>query len=176
MEPCTFTTLRLRTGGTWSDGDTAWLDLGEGFDVGPNEVLIPEADIEAAIQTLENGGTAPEPETVESFLAALGESLSSDDPSFAIDRLHPTVLSAFPTQCPVHVQDTADPAWNFQIVSVGQPMNYVYAPPSLGGVQYTVPNVITVTAQVTSDGATAQADVHVADVDGTYRWFTDCGP
>jgi hypothetical protein len=174
MVPCEFTTLRLRTGDTWSDGDPAWLDLGTGFDVGPNELLVLQAQVDAAVDRLVGGITSPE--DAESFLAQLGDSLASGDPTFAVDRLHPTVLAAFPTQCPAHIQATADPTWNFDVIHVGPPTTYVYAPPSLGGAQYTVPNVITVSAQVTCGGSTSRDDVHVADVDGTFRWFTDCGP
>jgi hypothetical protein len=192
MTPCRFTGLRV--GG--QDGDPAWLDLGDGFDVGPDEAAITEQDIRDAFNQLaaQTGQTAPTtaapapeettgpgtvttaPETVDAFVAQLVSSLSSGDPSFAVDRLHPTVLSAFPTQCPAHLDSVTDPTFDIQVTEVSQPGDYVYAPPSLGGVQYTVPNVIALQAQVTTNGTTAPQELHVADVDGTYRWFTDCGP
>jgi hypothetical protein len=180
MVPCEFTSFRLRDGDHWSDGQPVeYLDLGTGFDVGPVEMPVPQADLEAAIAQLEGGSATPvDPDqALRDFVDQLTTSLTTGDRAFAVEHLHPTVVGAFdPGVCAAKVEGIDDDTFAIQITAIGAPASYVYAPPSLSGTQYTVPNVITVSGNITAEGQTSAGELHIADSgDGSFTWFTDCG-
>jgi hypothetical protein len=115
-------------------------------------------------------------ETVEQFAAELSQSISTGDLQFAIQRLHPAVLEAFPNnQCPPHLEAISEPTFNVEVVSVGATGRYDFAPPSLGGRSFPAEDVTTVVVDLTLRGETSRQEVHYGLIDGLHHWYTDCG-
>jgi hypothetical protein len=114
---------------------------------------------------------APPPgdrETAEQFAAALGRALSSADAAFLKARLHPAVIDRYgDAQCSALLAAANLPT-TIVATHVAEPSVYAW---QTDGLSRDVSNVNSVTATRDGTGVT----LHVALVDGTWRWFTDCG-
>ncbi|MGQ0804692.1 MAG: hypothetical protein ACT4PI_12630 [Actinomycetota bacterium] len=130
----------------------------------------------------ENGGEVPDKgdkgddveETPEEFLAALATAIQDGDADFQLERLHPAVIERYGEDaCAADIATRTDPTRAFAVTRVREePEPFDYAS---DGLSETIPETTVVEAQVTADGATNPQEVHVAEVDGEFRYFSDCG-
>jgi hypothetical protein len=114
----------------------------------------------------------PAPETVSDFVVALGHALTNGDNSFLRARLHPAVVERYGSAaCDAFAAGPHTPV-DFTVQSVSAPTVYTW---STDGLSRDVPGTNTVTVTSVVNGQAQPTTVHVAFVDGTWRWFTDCG-
>ena len=112
-------------------------------------------------------------ETPQQFLTLLGDAIAVGGGPFLMERLHPAVIERYGAdQCATSVASTPDPAVKFEVVSFGQPETYAWTTDDL---TTDIPDTLTVAVTRTSSAGSGPAVVHITLVDGTYRWFTDCG-
>lgn len=115
----------------------------------------------------------PATETLDEFYSQLSASVSSGDLGFSLDRLHPTVLEAYPTQCPAAIESFADPELVIAFVSEGATGPWTWELPD--GRSFDIPDAIEVTITLSGRGQSGvESEAHVAIVDNQYRWFTIC--
>lgn len=75
--------------------------------------------------------------------------------------------------CRADIATRTDPTRAFNDPQVREePEDFDYAS---DGLSETIPDTTVVDAQVTADGATNPQEVHLARVDGEFRYFSDCG-
>jgi hypothetical protein len=139
-----------------------------GAETTTTEAVADERD-QAATDADEETG-----ETPEEFLAALATAIQEGDAAFQLERLHPAVIERYGEDgCRADIATRTDPTRAFDITQVrDQPEPFDYAS---DGQSETIPETVVVEAQVTEDGATNPQEVHVAEVDGEFRYFSDCG-
>lgn len=114
-------------------------------------------------------------EPADEFLRQLSESLSTGDGSFAVSRLHPKVIEIFgEAACNQTVPAPDDQTFNVQLVSEGARGPWDWPQPD--GTTVRIDDAVTFEVQITQQGATSPSQVHLALVDGTWRWFTYCVP
>jgi hypothetical protein len=138
------------------------------------------ADAPAATETAEpptsDAPVATDPataETLAAFYEQLSASVAAGDAGFSFDRLHPTVLEAYPTECPAALASFADPDLVIEFVADNGPEPWTWE--LTDGRSFDIPDAVSVTIRLTGRGQTgAESNAHVAIVDGTYRWFTFC--
>ena len=138
--------------------------------VGSRTDVQPAADKPPlAVTTVARAAVPPgDHETAEQFAAALGRALSGGDAAFLKSRLHPAVVERYgDAQCSAFVAAANTPT-TIAAKGVDPPSVYAW---QTDGVTRDVPNVNSVPA--TRDGA--DITLHLALLDGTWRWFTDCG-
>lgn len=113
-------------------------------------------------------------ETPEEFLAALATAIQEGDADFQVERLHPAVIERYGEDaCRADIEMRTDPTRAFADPQVREePEDFDYASDGLSEI---IPDTIVVDAQVTADGATNAQEVHLAEVDGEFRYFSDCG-
>ncbi len=143
----------------------------------PSYRLSPDGPFTAIDTTVAPFGapSPPEPESIDTFLAALSASLSSGDTAFALDRLHPQVLDFFPTECPDHLVGIVDPTFNLEAIEVGAVGPFEYQ--VRDGRTASVPGATTVRTSRTDNGQVREIEAHfVLGDDGVWRWLTDCTP
>src|SRR5574341_1256422 len=116
----------------------------------------------------------PEGETPEEFLAALATAVQEGDVDFQLERLHPAVIDRYGEEaCQADIETRTDPTRAFADPQVrAEPEDFDYAS---DGLSETISDTVVVDAQVTSDGQTSAQALHLAEVDGEFRYFTDCG-
>ncbi|MFA5883800.1 MAG: hypothetical protein WDA60_08120 [Acidimicrobiia bacterium] len=112
-------------------------------------------------------------ETPEAFLAALGTALTNGDTAFLGARLHPAVIQRYgATACDGFAAGHHTPV-QFTVNEVRAPSAYAW---TTDGRTTTVPNTTEVVVTAASGGTAGPQTVHVALVDGTWRYFADCTP
>jgi hypothetical protein len=122
-----------------------------------------------------SSGGSSSPETPEQFLAALQRAEREGDAAFRLVRLHPAVIERYGEEaCRAFVSEPADPTSQFEIVRIDHTGAWDYT--SDGKTTTIADTVFVVTNRVALGQEQQQVDVHVAPVDGTQRWFTDCTP
>jgi hypothetical protein len=112
------------------------------------------------------------PESPLAFVARLNAAIKNHDAAFLYGRLHPAVIERYgETQCRTFV-----PQLNDRYATVGsgsQPAPYAY---TSDGKTTEVPNVVSVPVRIIApDGTVTSSTLHTAQVNGTYRYFVDCG-
>ncbi|MGQ0824118.1 MAG: hypothetical protein ACT4OX_03625 [Actinomycetota bacterium] len=118
--------------------------------------------------------TSPPAETPEGFLSAMGAALASADVEFLVGRLHPAVIERYSDeQCRASVVAFQDPTAAFEVTGVGEPEPYTWV---TDGIETEIPATLSVDVIRTVEGAGQSITVHITEVDGTFRWFTDCTP
>jgi hypothetical protein len=133
-----------------------------------------------ATETTKTVAAAEVPTTIE---LAPPQTTSASEPTtapiavgggpFLMERLHSAVIERYGAdQCATSVASTPDPAVKFEVVSFGQPETYAWTTDDL---TTDIPDTLTVAVTRTSSAGSGPAVVHITPVDGTYRWFTDCG-
>jgi hypothetical protein len=112
-------------------------------------------------------------ETVQAFLPLFAAAFRSGDSAFLLAHLHPAVITLYgQQQCETYTGTLTDPTRAYRITSVSAPGTYAYSP---DGRSIQVPDVLTVRVRQTAYGQKVSGPIHLAVVDGTVRWFTDCG-
>jgi hypothetical protein len=139
------------------------------------EAVADEKDDAAA----ENGdepedGRATE-ETPEEFLAALATAIREGDADFQLERLHPAVIERYGEDvCRADIAMRTDPTRAFEVTRVREELEpFDYAS---DGQSETIPETVVVEAQVTALGTTFPDELHLVEVDGEFRYFSDCTP
>lgn len=116
---------------------------------------------------------SPATETVQEFLPLFGAAFRSGDAAFLLSRLHPAVITLYgQQQCETYTATLTDPSRAYRFTSVSAPGPYAYSP---DGRSIQIPDVLTVRVRQTAYGQRTTGPIHLAVVDGTVRWFTDCG-
>jgi hypothetical protein len=131
---------------------------------------------------VDDGSAEPEPETQappdaetpEEFLSSLATAIQEGDVDFQVERLHPAVIDRYGEDaCRAEVATRTDPTRAFTDPQVrAEPEDFDYASDGLSQI---ITDTVVVDAQVTIGGATEAQAVHIAEVDGEFRYFSDCG-
>jgi hypothetical protein len=112
------------------------------------------------------------PETLSEFVVALGRALQNHDSAFLRARLHPAVIERYGSAaCDAYAAGPRTPI-EFTVQSATAPVVYSW---STDGLTRDVPGTNSVDVTSVAEGQAQPATIHVAYVDGTWRWFTDCG-
>ena len=110
-------------------------------------------------------------ETPEQFFAALSSSIAGGDLTFALDRLHPDVLAAFPGDtCRAELASRSTPGYEITVVAVGATEPWTYEP----GTGSDYPQAQALTVSLMLPGAGEPVEGHLVLTDATWRWFTIC--
>ena len=129
----------------------------------------------APATTTSTSSIAPTVEAADEFLQQLSESLATGDGSFALSRLHPKVIETFGQDvCNQTVPATDDQTFNLTLVSEGAHGPWDWPQPD--GTTIRIDDAVTFDVQITQQGSTAPAQVHLVLLDGMWRWFTYCVP
>ena len=149
---------------------------------GSTEVVAsasPTGSVPVSPAPVPSGSLSPTPspsaaaETVRAFLPLFAAAFRSGDAAFLLARLHPAVITLYgQRQCETYTATLTDPTRAYRITSVSAPGTYAYSP---DGRSIRVPDVLTVRVRQTAHGQRVNGPIHLAIVDGTVRWFTDCG-
>ena len=143
-------------------------------DAAVNAAPIAATSTTTAPGTVTTAGSVPStPETLDGFLAALGQAYQHGDRGFLLSHVDPEVTRRYgAAQCLDHFKTTADPTARF--VRTGTPTSALYVW-TTDGVTAQIANVLSVPVTATGGGKTGSAVVHLARVGDTYRFFVDCG-
>jgi hypothetical protein len=115
----------------------------------------------------------PGVETAQQFLDKLSAAIANRDGAFLSSRLHPTVIMRYgKTACDTYTSSALTPV-QFVVTDVRPPSTYAW---TTDGQTTNVPDTNDVVVRLTSGGTTEERTIHLARVDGTWRWFTDCTP
>ena len=108
------------------------------------------------------------------FVPELVAAIRAGDNDFKYARLHPAVIDRYGEAICRAGLSPAQPDFVMDVVSVGPPEAWDWV---TDGVTTTIPDTIPVTVRrIGDDGTTlVEAVIHLADVEGEIRWFTDCG-
>ena len=111
---------------------------------------------------------------MQEFLGQLSTALQTNDVMFLFNNLHPANINLYsPSTCQTHLKERSpDPTYNIEFVSMTGPAAWVYAPP--GQPQVPVINVYTINANITEQGKTGAAQLHIGQVGDHLYWFTAC--
>jgi hypothetical protein len=112
-------------------------------------------------------------ETPQQFLTLLADGLAVGGNPLMLTRLHPAVIERYgEEQCTQSIANEPDAAAKFEVISVSEPATYAW---TTDGLTTDIPDTLTVQVTRTSSQGTTTQDVHITPIDGTFRWFTDCG-
>ena len=113
------------------------------------------------------------PEDPQVFFDAFETAVRTGDRAFLFSRLHPAVIERYgEAQCQDSVAQLVDPTVDLHLVSVDGPATFDYA---TDGLSTPVPNTFVFNVDGTGAGRTGPRQFHLAQVDGMFRSFTDCG-
>ena len=150
-----------------TDGELVWSGHGAPTNVAHGQ----GGDAETTTGTETTGGFRAE--TVEEFLRAFATAFREGDEAFLLERLNPATLDLYgEPQCKALIATLKDPTRAYELRKTSKPKPYEYNP---DGRSITVPNVYTVTVQVTANGELSKQEIHLAPVTDTLTWFADCG-
>jgi hypothetical protein len=131
----------------------------------------PAGQLQTTIAVALVPGTQPA-ETAEQFVPALGRALTNGDTAFIRARMHPAVIDRYGTAtCDAYAAAAHAPV-EFTVHSVDPPSVYKW---ETDGLSRNVPGTNNVNVTQVGGGVSAERVIHVALVDGLWRWFTDCG-
>jgi len=115
----------------------------------------------------------PGVETPQQFLDKLSAAIVNRDATFLSTRLHPAVIARYgKAACDAYTSSGLTPV-QFAVSEVRPPATYAW---TTDGQTTNVPDTNEVAVRSTSGGVTEDRVIHLARVDGTWRWFTDCTP
>lgn len=111
------------------------------------------------------------PETPSDFIEKLSASFASGDLTYALERLHPLVLNAFPGDvCSTELSLRVAQDYKITINSVGETATWKWELPD--GRSFDVESATTVS--IVLPGTTDAVDAHIVNIDRKYYWFTIC--
>ena len=113
----------------------------------------------------------PDTLTAEGFAQELAAAIGQGDDEYLYERLHPATIERYGEQaCRAYVAGIEGEV-NWEILGSSGPQAWSY---ETDGLATTIDDAWTVT--VRQPGAEPEVrEVHYAQTDGTWRWFTDCG-
>lgn len=146
---------------------TLGLVLGWGSAPGPSPAASP-----APRPTEATSSTNPS-EQPAVFLASFVQALRGGDATFLFDRLDPAVLARYgEQQCRTSIPHLFDPTAALKLRSTTGPTAFDYAS---DGKSVAVADVDVLAVDGVLGGQPVTRDYHVAQVDGLFRIFFDCG-
>jgi hypothetical protein len=115
----------------------------------------------------------PGVETAQQFLDKLSAAITNRDAAFLSTRLHPAVITRYgKAACDAYTASGLTPV-QFVVTEVRPPSNYAW---TTDGQTTNVPDTNEVAVRSTTGGTTEDRVIHLARIDSTWRWFTDCTP
>jgi hypothetical protein len=112
-------------------------------------------------------------ETPQQFLDALSAAITNRDAAFLSSRLHPAVITRYgKAACDAYTSSALTPV-RFVVTEVAAPSTYAW---TTDGQTTNVPDTNDVSVRQTVGATTQDRVIHIAFVDGAWRWFTDCTP
>ncbi len=137
----------------------------------PLAVTSPSTSAPATVTT---PSTSLPTSTPAQFVGELDRALTKGDVAFLYARLHPAVISRYgAAQCRVWAGRAKDTTSRFVVRgAAGAPADYSYTTDSKTTVIHAV---VAVPVDRVSATSTVRTAVHTVAVDGTFRFFTDCG-
>jgi hypothetical protein len=120
-------------------------------------VIIPSAD----------------PSAIPAFLDEFAAAIERGRDRYLLDHLHPAVIERFGTPaCRAHIAaNVSGRSSRWEFIGSSGPAPWPYASDDLETI---IPDAWTVSIRE-PDADPEERDLHFAYVDGTWRWFTDCG-
>ena len=111
------------------------------------------------------------PETPGDFFEKLSTSIASGDLTYALERLHPLVLEAFPGDvCRTELSLRVTPDYKITVNTVRDTAPWEWELPD--GRSFDVEAATTVS--IVLPGNTEPVDGHIVNIDRKYYWFTVC--
>jgi hypothetical protein len=112
-------------------------------------------------------------ETPEAFITRLDEALRTGDVAFLSARLHPAVINRYGAEvCAAHLETLQDTYTPRTVTGDATgPASYDW---KTDGMTTTIADIYSVPIEITTDAAPQRQEVHTTEVDGTFRWFSDC--
>ena len=116
----------------------------------------------------------PAVETLDAFIQAFVPALQFNDAAFLLDRLHPAVLELYGAETcqSTLAQRKIDPTYDIEVLSSSGPGPWAW---EVDGRTTPIAEVYTIDAIQTREGEKKARPMHLGQVDGRFRWFTDCG-
>ena len=126
-----------------------------------------------AATTATGSPPAPTPESAAAFLRTFTAAFQTGDASTLFATLHPAVTGLYgDAQCRAFAATLHDPQVRFGFVAQSRPRVYHW---TVDGHTTAVPDVTLVTVAVRHGTKLSTERIHLGLVNGTLRWFTDCG-
>ena len=120
-----------------------------------------------------SGGRAAVAETPEGFLPVFSAAIRTGDERFLFDRLHPAVVEFYGEQaCRVYLRDFVVPDSEFRYRSAAGPAEFTWI---ADGMATLVQDVVNVDVTAVSEEGEIDRVIHLGIVEGSLRWFADCG-
>ena len=118
-------------------------------------------------------GGAAAAEKPEGFLPVFSAAIRSGDERFLFDRLHPVVVDVYGEQaCRVYLSDFVVPDSEFRYRSAAEPAEFTWV---ADGMATLVQDVVNVDVTAVSEEGEIDRVIHLGLVEGSLRWFADCG-
>ena len=138
----------------------------------PPPTVPPTASPTTAPTATTNPTAAVDPPTAEQFATDLAAAIRAGDTTYLNARLHPQTLDRYGQRaCRRQVREVAGSDVQYDVQGASGPASWSY---ETDGLATTIEDTWTVL--VRQPGADPELrDLHFAPVDGTWRWFTDCG-
>ena len=115
----------------------------------------------------------PGPEKATAFVKQLDKAIRSGDTTYLFSHLHPAVIARYGVnQCQQYLSSFDRSVRREVRSSPSAPGAYDY---TTDGQNTNVPDVVAIAVDLVGPSGTQRVALHTAEVDGTYRWFTDCG-
>jgi hypothetical protein len=115
----------------------------------------------------------PAPEKATAFVKQLDTAIRSGDSTYLFTHLHSAVIARYgATQCQRYLASFDRSIRREVRSSPSAPGDYAY---TTDGQTTDVPDVLAIAVDLVAPAGTQRVALHTAEVDGTYRWFTDCG-
>ena len=103
----------------------------------------------------------------------MSAAITNRDSTFLSSRLHPAVIARYgKPACDAYTSSALTPV-QFVVTEVKRPSVYEW---TTDGHTTNVPDTNEVAVRQTVGSTTQDRAIHIARVDGTWRWFTDCTP
>jgi hypothetical protein len=132
-----------------------------------------EDDPEAGSAADAAGGTVAAAESPEGFLPVFSAAIRTGDKRFLFERLHPAVVEFYGEQaCRVYLRDFIVPDSEFVYRSAAEPAEFTWV---ADGTATLVQDVVNVDVTAVSEEGEIDRVIHLGIVEGSLRWFADCG-
>jgi hypothetical protein len=112
------------------------------------------------------------PDSIDGLAELLVPAWRVGDDETLMALLHPTVIEAYGRNaCRSYIATLVDPTFDMEIEEIDDPATWTV---TLAGEEYDIPDTNTVRLYLTEEGARKPVELHFADVDGGFYWFSPC--
>jgi len=119
------------------------------------------------------GATPAAAETPEGFLPVFSAAIRTGDERFLFEHLHPAVVEFYGERaCHVYLRDFVVPDSELQYRSAAEPAEFTWI---ADGTATLVQDVVNVDVTAVSEEGEIDRVIHLGIVEGSLRWFADCG-